>query len=1154
MRRYSISFLILLLVALQSAAHTGLEDGFRTPPDEARARVWWHWLNGNVTREGITADLEAMKAVGIKDAQIFNVDMAYPEGRATYLSDEWLELVCFAASEASRLGLELGFHNSAGWANSGGPWVDPRHSMQTVVLTETSCNGGSDVELMLPEPRAERGFYRDIAVIAFPRPTGCARIKDLDYKILSGRIRNHLEPDTAAVPDAAVVKAGDVIDISNLMEPSGRLAWTAPEGDWVVLRIGHTTTGTENHPAVAGGRGLECDKMSRAAVDHYWKHGVQPIVDKLGGFVGTTVVDCVIDSYEVGTANWTEGFDTEFERLRSYALMPFMPVFAGYYVDSTEKTERFMWDYRRTIGDLMADNYYGRFRELCHEHGLKLYVEPYWGPFDSMQVGDRADMVMCEFWSGVLGAFDSAKFVSSIAHLNGSRFAGAEAFTSFGAWLDYPASLKAVGDKAWAEGINRFTFHSYTHQPWNVAPGLTFGHYGMDFNRHNTWWKQGKAYLDYIARSQFMLQQGRSVADVLVFVGESSPNNASYMPAIKRLGYDYDFIGTDKLMTLTCADGRLRSEAGCDYGILYVGESGWMTPQVLAKLEELAAGGAVIVGSRPVKSPGLTGFPECDAVVGGMAASLYGRGLISAMSLEEALASFLPVPDFKVEGYEGNDVVFVHRNTDDADIYFLADGASGSHTRVCRFRDSGRVPELWNAATGEIADAPVWRGNEDGTISVPIDFDPQGSTFVVFRKPQSPAAHITEAEVSLDKPRRNLPSDFEIISAEYGSFLPTGLEDVKARIEQHFDNGRLRFHAGNHLCTADPAPGFIKELRMSYELDGVRHELQASENELVELNMDGNARLEIIDAVYGKYDISISGVPVFYTPADVKDRIETLITDGIDDCTVGADNAAFPHVDGPDRKLRISYRMGGKVWQADIPEGDELRFGITGPSLRLVADKGKVCWHTPLPGTLRYRTSAGAEKSVTVRSVPSEIELTKPWHVRSLAFDTVFSELIPWPLSPDKNVRYFSGTATYTTQFNLDKEYLRAGLSLELDLGDVNVFADVRVNGKSLGTLWKLPYRVNIDGYVKTGVNTLEIDVTNLWPNRLIGDDSLPEDYEMNGPRIAQWPEWLVTGAARESGRTTFTTWKHCSQADELLPSGLCGPVVIRPYVKVKLK
>ncbi|MDE5632933.1 MAG: hypothetical protein K2I54_09025 [Muribaculaceae bacterium] len=283
--------MILLLVALQSAAHAGLEDGFRTPPDEARARVWWHWLNGNVTREGITADLEAMKAVGIKDAQIFNVDMAYPEGRATYLSDEWLELVCFAASEASRLGLELGFHNSAGWANSGGPWVDPRHSMQTVVLTETSCTGGSDVELMLPEPRAERGFYRDIAVIAFPRPAGSARIKDLDYKILSGRIRNHLEPDTAAVPDAAVVKAGDVIDISNLMEPSGRLTWTAPEGDWVVLRIGHTTTGTENHPAVAGGRGLECDKMSRAAVDHYWRHGVQPIIDKLGGFVGTTVVD-----------------------------------------------------------------------------------------------------------------------------------------------------------------------------------------------------------------------------------------------------------------------------------------------------------------------------------------------------------------------------------------------------------------------------------------------------------------------------------------------------------------------------------------------------------------------------------------------------------------------------------------------------------------------------------------------------------------------------------------------------------------------------------------------------------------------------------------------------------------------------------------------
>ncbi len=1153
MRRRLLSLSAIILLALQCVAAIGLEDGFRTPPDDAKARVWWHWLNGNVTREGITADLEAMKEAGIKDAQIFSVDMAYPEGPAVYLGEEWLELVRFAASEASRLGLELGFHNSAGWANSGGPWISPEYSMQKVVLTETVCTGGAPGDVNLPQPRAVRGFYRDIAVIAFPKPGGRQRIVNLDYKNLSGRTRNHLLPDTSAVSDAAVVNGADVVDVTRFMKPSGRLDWDIPEGEWVVLRIGHTSTGTENHPAVAGGRGLECDKMSKAAADLHWKHGIEPLLDRLGDFVGSTVVDCVIDSYEVGSCNWTEGFDSHFEELRGYSLMPFMPTFAGYYVDGTEQTERFLWDFRRTVGDLMAENYYGRFRTLCNERGLKLYVEPYWGPFDSMQVGDRADMVMCEFWSGVLGAFDSAKFVSSIAHLNGNTLAGAEAFTSYGAWLDYPASIKAVGDKAWAEGINRFTFHSYTHQPWNKAPGLTFGHYGMDFNRLNTWWNQGKAYLDYVARSQFMLQQGHCVADVLVYVGESSPNNASYMPSIKRLGYDYDFIGTDKLMTLTCQNGRMRAEAGGDYRVLYIQNFDRMTPRVMAKLAELAAGGAVIVGRRPAKSPSLSEYPECDAEVSRLANRLWGLGRIKDVPLEKALADFLPIPDFRVDGDSGNDVVFLHRSMGEADIYFVADGASRGHTRVCTFRNAGRVPEFWNAVTGEIAEAAVWQVNEDGTITLPIDFEPEGAVFVVFRKPQSKSRHVVGADISLSRAERPLPSDLEILEAEYGYFLPAGLADVKARIEEHFENGRLRFHAGNHLC-ADPAPGFIKELRMVYELDGKRHELTASEHELVDLNRGGEAELKVIGAVYGKYDIGIQGVPEAYAVSDVKDSLINLLSDGRECLTVGEGNPGFPPTEGPDKRLRISYRTGGKVWQTEVPDGEILRFGPAGAESKLLSRDGGVYWHTPAPGAMMYRTSDGRSKKVSVKSVPSELGLTGPWSVRSAAFDTVFSKLISWPQSSDDRVKYFSGTATYTTEFNLDRRPLSPDVSLELDLGDVNVFADVRINGKSIATLWKAPYRVNIDGYVEEGINRLEVDVTNLWPNRLIGDDSLPEDYEMNGNRISKWPDWLGSDVARESGRTTFTTWKHWSKTDELLPSGLCGPVVIRSYAKVKLK
>jgi hypothetical protein len=254
-------------------------------------------------------------------------------------------------------------------------------------------------------------------------------------------------------------------------------------------------------------------------MDNYWQAGIQPILNKLGDLAGTTVNNILIDSYEVGAQNWTPSFEKQFKALRGYDLKSYLPTLAGYYVDSGEITERFQWDFRRTIGDLIAENYYGRFAELCHQNNLNFSLEPYWGPFDNMQVGAKGDIVMCEFWSGGYPFFDSSKFVSSIAHLNGSSIVGAEAFTGIGGWDKHPATIKAIGDKAWAEGITRFIFHTYVHQPWDIAPGLALSYHGFDFNRLNTWWSQSKSYLDYIAKSQFLLQQGNNVCRCLVFYG-----------------------------------------------------------------------------------------------------------------------------------------------------------------------------------------------------------------------------------------------------------------------------------------------------------------------------------------------------------------------------------------------------------------------------------------------------------------------------------------------------------------------------------------------------------------------------------------------------------------------------------------------------------
>lgn len=1135
-----------------------LQEGFINPPASAKARTWWHWLNGNVTRAGITADLEAMKQVGIQEAQIFNADMGYPEGPATFLSSEWLELFKFAASEAERLGLELGFHNGAGWSSSGGPWITPEYAMQTVVCSDTLCRGGEKIKIRLSQPATRLNYYKDIAVLAFPNPQSGERIDDLDIKSLSGRLRNHLEPDMKSIPQSALVHRTDIIDLTSKTSVDGSLEWDAPNGEWVILRVGHTPTGAENRPAVIGGRGLECDKMNKKAVDVYWEGGIKPIIGKLGNLVGTALTNCLIDSYEVGCTNWTTNFDKEFKRLRKYDCMPFLPVLAGYYVDGGEITERFLWDFRRTIGDLITENYYNYFRKLCHEHGMKLSVEPYWGPFNSMEVGDTGDIVMCEFWSGSLAFFDSPKFVASIAHLNGSPIVGAEAFTGNGGWLGHPATIKQIGDKAWAAGVNRFIFHTYAHQPWDVGPGVTFGSYGFELNRLNTWWKQGKDYMMYIGRSQFLLQQGQNVADVLVFTGESSPNDAILMPEITSLGYDYDLIGISKMMSLTVKDGLIYTPAGGKYRVIVLPESSWMTPEMLMKIEELAKSGALIIGPKPQKSPSLQNYPVCDKQVSQLAEKLWDKNLVKDCSVVDILKGENFSPDFSTETGIAGDINFIHRQDDKTDIYFVTSSQQESHQAICRFRVTGKQPELWNPETGKIEDVAVWKENGDGTISIPIQFDPDGAVFMIFRKPVTTTRHIVKAVIDIKKEKTNSLSDLKIIKAEYGTFLPEGVVDVTESVVKSVRDSKLNIHSGSHLSPVDPAPGYIKELRIEYEIKGKRQEIHAIEGEAINIDAGNSSEFKILRAVYGKFGKGIHGIPSSYSTYDVTNQLKSKVLSGVLQISVNDGLVTDMSNLGPKKELHVVYATDGEICKRSVPEGETLNLAQSTPESKLISDKSKITWVTPYLGKMTYTTSLGETRTVQVDSIPKSIELTGPWNVtfpyNSGMWDTTFDKLISWSNSSDERISYFSGTATYKKQFTLSEELLQSDYSLELDLGCVRVIAEVIVNGKKLGILWKTPFRVNLHDAVHKGVNDLEIKITNLWPNKLIGDERFPDDIEWNGSCIKKWPEWLTDHKKRSSERTTFSTWKFWNKDSPLQSSGLLGPVVIRPYIHVNVE
>ncbi len=1083
--------------ALSSRAESSLENRFRTPPSAAKPHTWWHWLNGNVTRQGITADLEAMKRVGIGGAQIFNVDQGIPKGPVPFMSPDWLDMIGFAGREANRLGIELCIHNCAGWSSSGGPWITPEYAMQVLVTSETTVQGPGRVRDPLPKPPMRHDYYRDVAVLAFPTPADLTRLSNIEGKSAVTRA-DRLLPDTSATPDGAAIPRDGVLDLTDKMDADGRLDWDAPAGEWTILRIGHTPTGAQNAPAMPEGRGLECDKLSREAMDAHWNGMMAAVVKAMGPLAGKTLNNALIDSYEVGSQNWTPKFREEFRRRRGYDLLPYLPVVTGRIVGSREISERFLWDFRRTIADLFAENYFGYFGELCRKHGMKFSTEPYGNAnFDNLQSGGTADIPMGEFWVGG-GTLETLKLASSIGHTYGRPIVGAESFTADdhrGRWLIDPYSVKALGDLAFTLGVNRYIYHRYAHQPWlNLAPGMTMGPWGTHFERTETWWDPGAAWLKYVARCQSLLQSGRFAADVLYFTGESAPNDlpgrAGLRPAMPD-GYDYDGCDTKILQQATVKDGRIVLPDGMDYRVLALPENEFMTPEMAGKIRDLIRDGATVVGPKPGKSPSLADYPNCDAEVSRIAGEVwanetgpsgehrFGKGRVFwGHSLQDVLNRQGVKPDFEYSAAAsgnshsspaGTRLAYIHRKAGGADLYFVSNQRYRADTVDCAFRVSGRLPELWHPDTGVMEPAPLYR-EQNGRTIVTLPFDPAGSIFVVFRK-SIPTDHWMAVKhsggASQPAERRRLT----VRGAWYEPADGRPGADVTAKVKALVQQGETAIPATNELF-GDPAYNVVKRLRVEYTLNGKPMTKTVGENETLELD---DTR------------------PVIPFPA-------------------------YEIASGGTRLL---------PWDA---------------------------------GTYEFRSSRGRTQKVTVREGAASLRLDGPW---SLAFPphlgapahVTLNRLLSWSEHSDPGVRYFSGTAAYRKTFNVPVGFAASGQRVALDLGQVKNLAEVTLNGKRLGVLWKAPFRADVTGALKPGQNRLEVKVTNLWPNRLIGDEHFPEDAEWHGATLARWPDWIVNGAPRpRTGRVAFATWKFFTKDTPLLESGLLGPVTVRSVRPVPLR
>ena len=1099
-----------------NADEDSLAQGFQNPPAAARPRVWWHWMNGNITKVGIQLDLEWMHRIGLAGVQTFDAALATPQvvdKRLVYMSPEWKEAYKYSLELGEQLHFEQAIASSAGWSETGGPWVPPSQGMKKYVWSETIVEGGHPYHGVLNHPPTSTGafqdlgtvemfsnsgatkkpeFYADASVVAFRRPAVNLSLESLHPKVstqegpldatllsdgdlvktlkipvakdddgtwikyefaspervssvtlvmqeldvvrslmsgvanpqklfqasddgmtfrdlmrlpeggapqhtssfapvtaryfrlllrrgippkiplwLSGMdlsalgVKNagttasfeiaefelHAEtrvnrfeekaaftpiPDlypftTPPVKQAESVRKSDVVDLTSRLHADGTLDWTPPKGTWVVLRLGYSLLGITNHPATEEATGLEVDKLNHEYVRNYMNAYLDSYKNAVGGdLMGNRGIRYVVtDSWEAGSQNWTDNMMAEFKKLRGYDSTPWLPVLAGQIVESSEASDRFLWDFRKTIADLIANEHYGQVQASLKERGIGHYGESHEDGralvADGMEVKKLDDIPMSAMWVQAPGVNEENynynsddRESASVAHIYGQNIAAAESFTAASApWAWSPGTLKPTADQELLNGINRFVIHESAHQPLtDKAPGLTLGPFGQWFNRNETWAEQAGPWIDYLSRSSYLLQQGHFAADMVYFYGEDSNLTALFHSNSPELpsGHAFDYINADALIhELRVKDGRIVTASGMNYRLLGLDPySRHMSLPVLRAIHKLVLAGATVAGAKPTDDPSLVDDQAefhklADELFGSDAAVRnVGKGTVYPTTDFASTYDRMQVPpDFSTHDWTTDkQIPFVHRKLSDGDLYFVDNRSDNPAIIEASFRVTGKAPEIWHAETGkrESASYRILKGS----TTVPLRLEPWGAEFVVFRQ------DTRETSRTIPQPKET------------------------------------------QLAT----------------------------------------------------------------------------------------------VDGP--------------WKVS------------------------------------FQPNRGAPPAVTM------------------------DKLIFWNESTEDGIKYFSGTATYKVSLQAQTDWFNSNTRLLLDLGDVRNLGEVLVNGKSLGVVWHAPYRIEVTHELKPGPNEIVIKATNAWVNRMIGDQQ---------PGVAT--------------KYTFADVAPYKATSKLLPSGLLGPVEI---------
>lgn len=938
------------LISCNDQARERQNSEFINPPREAGVHTWWHWMDGNITKEGITKDLEAMHEQGIVQATILNIgllgdrDFGIPEVK--FASPEWFDMFRWALEEANRLEISIGIHNCDGWSTTGGPWISPELSMKEYTWTKTVVGPGRKDPIKLLQPQGVKGFYQDVAVLAVKsrnalssfqaaRPKvylnennevthlydGCPnsgiRIRKgntLTFKFEKAFTANRIAlvprrafmwgdpdnfqsdfsisfsndgkqffpvtgfsisglnkvsqvtfPETRAgyfrleitgtgnqdswIPvyigeceflagddsplftpqteyfseKTGSVKAGNIsafqpgiitdfadqstlaIDITSKMNSDGILDWNPGEEYWTVIRFGYTTTGAENSPSTEAGRGLECDKMDTTALNLHFGNFPARLVEKAGSFTGNTFKFVLVDSWEAGFQNWTGNMLREFEERRGYSLSPYLQVLCGESTGNTAIDDAILFDFRKTIADLVENYYYRHYSELLHRNHLQMHAEVIYGEtgypaLDILHTTSYIDLPMFEFWSSTnsdqIVKYTPSETIEGNMPVFAARgyeknVVGAEAYTGMAHYSETFSALKPFGDRAFCQGINQMILHSYVHQPDEMRPGFTLGQFGSHFNRNNTYWPYIGEWLTYHARIQDILQNSDDNQDILYYLGDQLPQsfNRGRISSLP-FGYAYNAINYDILKNrITVRSGKVVLNGKTSYSLLVMPPDQRLDYATLMRMEELVKSGMILYGSRPEGMLSLKDQTEHaedfeklvtdlwgEAGNGNVQSNSYGKGKVyEEISLLEVLEQESIIPDIKTSKDDRSNLMFIHKQTLEEEIYFVMNQQDKKIRREISFRISDRDPMILDPETGSVEYPAIYSVSDD-YITLPMELKPYQSIIVIFKK-GGPGEYV----------QKILENGKQIFPAETGS----DLEEIPSIIRQ--ENSLLLF-------------------------------------------------------------------------------------------------------------------------------------------------------------------------------------------------------------------------------------------------------------------------------------------------------------------------------------------------------------------------